>query len=90
MEVIARWLKQLGVIDSFRLERIARTGKTTKFASSARPSPTEVLITDVGVGVSQVFQSSFSAFTRPRARLSSSSSPRSIFTRASKPTSPTS
>jgi predicted ATPase len=54
VKVIARWLKQLGVIDSFRLERISKNRKDYEVRVKRSPNSTEVLITDVGVGVSQV------------------------------------
>ena len=52
--MIARWLKQLGVIDSFRLERVSKQRKDYEVRVKRSPASTEVLITDVGVGVSQV------------------------------------
>jgi predicted ATPase len=54
VEAIARWLKQLGVIDSFRLERISKNRKDYEVRVKRSPQSAEVLITDVGVGVSQV------------------------------------
>lgn len=53
VEAIARWLKQLGVIDSFRLERIGKR-KDYEVRVKRSPGSAEVLVTDVGVGVSQV------------------------------------
>jgi predicted ATPase len=54
VQVIARWLKQLGVIDSFRVEAISKHRKDYEVRVKRSPKSAEVLITDVGVGVSQV------------------------------------
>lgn len=54
VEVIARWLKHLGVIDSFRVEAISKHRKDYEVRVKRSPKSAEVLITDVGVGVSQV------------------------------------
>lgn len=54
VEAIARWLKKLGVIDSFRLERVSKNRKDYEVRVKRSPQSAEVLITDVGVGVSQV------------------------------------
>jgi predicted ATPase len=54
VEAIARWLKQLGVIDSFRLERVSKNRKDYEVRVKRSPQSAEVLVTDVGVGVSQV------------------------------------
>jgi predicted ATPase len=53
-QVVARWLKQLGVIDSFSVAQISPTRKEYEVRVRRTPQSTEVLITDVGVGVSQV------------------------------------
>ena len=52
--VIARWLKEMRVIDSFRVERIAKNRKDYEVRVKRTPKSAEVLITDVGFGVSQL------------------------------------
>ncbi len=54
VQAVARWLKQLGVIDSFRLERVSQHRKDYEVRVKRSAQSAEVLITDVGVGVSQV------------------------------------
>lgn len=53
-EQIARWLKELGLIDSFSVRRIAKDSNLYEVKVKKGPSSSEVLITDVGFGVSQV------------------------------------
>ena len=52
--VIARWLKEMKVIDSFKVKRIAENRKDYEVRVKRTPSSAEVLITDVGFGVSQL------------------------------------
>jgi predicted ATPase len=52
--VIAKWLKEMRVIDSFKVERIAKDRKEYEVRVKRMPESTEVLITDVGFGVSQL------------------------------------
>lgn len=53
-EVIAHWLKEMGLIDSFRVEEIAPGSNRWQARVRTRRGATEVLLTDVGFGVSQV------------------------------------
>jgi predicted ATPase len=52
--VIADWLLQAGMIESFRVEEIAKGRKDYEVRVRRTASSPEVLITDVGVGVSQI------------------------------------
>ena len=51
---IAQWLRDLGMIDSFSLEPIAENRRDYEVRVKRSPDATEVLITDVGFGVSQI------------------------------------
>jgi len=51
---VAHWLKSLGMIDSFDLRQIAENRKDYELRVRRSPHSAEVLITDVGFGVSQV------------------------------------
>jgi predicted ATPase len=53
-EMIAYWLRAMGMIDSFRVEEIAEGSNLWRAHVRTRPGATEVLLTDVGFGVSQV------------------------------------
>lgn len=53
-EYVANWLKQLGLIHSFNVTKIARDSKVFEVRVKKSPSSPEVLITDVGFGVSQI------------------------------------
>lgn len=53
-ERVAEWLKELGLIHSFRLRRIAEHRRDYEVRVRRSPASTEVLITDVGFGVSQI------------------------------------
>lgn len=52
--VVARWLKTLGVIDDFSVTPIARGRDEYEVRVKAPDTQREVLLTDVGFGVSQV------------------------------------
>jgi len=52
--LIARWLKQMAVIDDFKVHQIAKGRKEYEVRVKRTPRSAEVLITDVGFGVSQV------------------------------------
>lgn len=52
--VVARWLRELGVIDSFKVVPIDRGRDEYEVLVRAPGSRMEVLLTDVGFGVSQV------------------------------------
>lgn len=53
-EIIAHWLQDIGVIDSFNVEEIAPGSNRWQAKVRVRKNSTEVLLTDVGFGVSQV------------------------------------
>ena len=53
-EVIAHWLKELGLIHAFRVEEIAQNSNRWQAKLKTREGASEVLLTDVGFGVSQV------------------------------------
>lgn len=53
-EYVARWLQELGLIASFRVEPIAEGGQLYRVLVRKTPQAKEVLVTDVGFGVSQV------------------------------------
>jgi predicted ATPase len=53
-ERIARWLKELGLIHDFSVEAIAQNSSIYQVRVQKSPSSAEVLITDVGFGVSQI------------------------------------
>jgi predicted ATPase len=53
-EMIAHWLRKMGMIDSFRVEEIAEGSNLWRAYVRTRPGASEVQLTDVGFGVSQV------------------------------------
>jgi hypothetical protein len=53
-EVVAMWLKDLGLIDSFEVRPIVSGGKLFQVWVRRQPGAQEVLLTDVGFGVSQI------------------------------------
>ena len=53
-ETVAYWLKELGLIDSFRVAAIAENRQYYEVRVKRSPNSSEVLITDVGFGVSQI------------------------------------
>jgi len=53
-EVVAMWLKELGLIDSFEVRPIVSGGKLFQVWVRRQPGAQEVLLTDVGFGVSQI------------------------------------
>lgn len=53
-EMIAHWLRAMGMIDSFRVEEIADGSNLWRAYVRTRPGASEVQLTDVGFGVSQV------------------------------------
>ena len=53
-EVIAEWLKQLGLLDSFIVRKIAPNRKDYEVRVRTRRSTKDVDLTDVGFGISQV------------------------------------
>lgn len=53
-EMIGYWLRAMGMIDSFRVEEIAEGSNLWRAHVRTRPGSSEVQLTDVGFGVSQV------------------------------------
>ncbi|MBN1844803.1 MAG: DUF3696 domain-containing protein [Sedimentisphaerales bacterium] len=53
-ERIAFWLKEMGIIENFSLERIAKNRKDFELRVQKTKTSPQVLITDVGFGVSQI------------------------------------
>jgi predicted ATPase len=53
-ESVAFWLKELGLIHSFKVEPIAKGSNLYQVKVKRGPQSSEVLITDVGFGVSQI------------------------------------
>ena len=53
-ERVAYWLKQLGLIHDFKVELIAEGSNIYQVKVQKTPSSAQVLITDVGFGVSQI------------------------------------
>lgn len=82
--VIARWLQTMGLVESFEARPIAKHRKEYEVQVKTAGSRQKVNLTDVGFGISRSCQSSSRVFMPLRARRSSSSSPRSICTRASR------
>lgn len=53
-EVIAHWLRELGLVASFKIEELAKGSNRWQARVKTTESSSEVLLTDVGFGVSQV------------------------------------
>ncbi|GIL02811.1 MAG: hypothetical protein BroJett030_27100 [Alphaproteobacteria bacterium] len=53
-EMIAYWLREMGLIDGFKVEEIADGSNRWQARVRTSPGASEVLLTDVGFGVSQV------------------------------------
>lgn len=64
-EFIASWLKDLGVIHSFKVKAVAEGRKEYEVLVKTHASAPEVKITDVGFGVSQVLPALVQAFYCP-------------------------
>jgi predicted ATPase len=64
-EFIAQWLKDLGVIESFAVKPVAAGRKEYEVVVKTHAAATEVKITDVGFGVSQVLPALVQAFYCP-------------------------
>ena len=64
-ELIAYWLKDLGLIHSFRLSPIAEGRKEYEVLIRTHVNASEVKITDVGFGISQVLPVLVQAFYAP-------------------------
>ena len=61
-EFIAHWLKDLGIIESFSVEPVAAGRKEYEVLVKTHKSASEVKLTDVGFGVSQVLPALVQAF----------------------------
>lgn len=61
-EFIADWLKDLGLIHSFSVKPLAEGRKEYEVLVKTHPSASEVKITDVGFGISQVLPALVQAF----------------------------
>lgn len=64
-EFIARWLKDLGIIDDFSVKAVAEGRKEYEVLVKTHAQASEVKITDVGFGVSQVLPTLVQAFYCP-------------------------
>jgi predicted ATPase len=64
-EFVAQWLKDLGIIDSFAVKAVAEGRKEFEVMVKTDARATEVKITDVGFGVSQVLPALVQAFYCP-------------------------
>jgi predicted ATPase len=53
-EMVAYWLKQMGLIDEFKVEEIAPNSNRWQAKVRTKKGSSEVLLTDVGFGISQV------------------------------------
>jgi predicted ATPase len=53
-EMVAYWLKEMGLIEEFKVEEIAPNSNRWQARMRTRKSSSEVLLTDVGFGISQV------------------------------------
>lgn len=53
-EMVAYWLKEMGLIDEFKVEEIAPNSNRWQARVRTRKNSSEVLLTDVGFGISQV------------------------------------
>ena len=53
-QMLAYWLKEMGLIHNFSVERISKTGSIYEVRVQKTPGAAKVLLTDVGFGVSQV------------------------------------
>ncbi len=64
--LIAKWMKQLKLIEDFSVEPIAKGRKEHEVVIRINPSTSKVKITDVGFGISQVLPALVEAFYTPR------------------------
>jgi predicted ATPase len=62
---IAQWLKDLGIIESFEVKQVAKGRKEFEVVVKTHNNASEVKITDVGFGVSQVLPALVQAFYCP-------------------------
>ena len=54
VEKVAEWLKQMDLVDSFKLQSVGESGTIYQCYVKRAPTATEVLLPDVGFGVSQI------------------------------------
>lgn len=64
--VVAKWLKNLGLAAGFRVEEISKETSLYRVVVSATTESPEVLITDVGFGMSQILPVIVLCFYAPR------------------------
>ncbi len=64
-EFVARWLKDLGIIEDFAVKAVAEGRKEFEVLVKTHAQSSEVKITDVGFGVSQVLPALVQAFYCP-------------------------
>jgi hypothetical protein len=65
-EFAAKWLRDLGLIHEFRLSPVAESGKLYQLRIQKTRGSSEVLITDVGFGVSQILPVIVLCYYAPR------------------------
>lgn len=53
-EIVAHWLREMGLIEEFRVEEIGNNSNRWQARVRTRKNASEVLLTDVGFGISQV------------------------------------
>lgn len=68
-ELAADWLKRLGLIDSFSVRPITEGGKLFQVWVRRHPAAQEVLLTDVGFGVSQILPVIALCYYAPRGAI---------------------
>ena len=68
-EFIAHWLKELGLIESFSIREIARGSNLYRAMVKKNRASSEVLLTDVGFGVSQVLPALVLLFYVPKGSI---------------------
>lgn len=66
---VAWWLKKLGLIHRFRVEPLGEGSNLFRVAVRSSPKASEVLITDVGFGVSQILPVIVLCFYAPRGSI---------------------
>lgn len=64
-EYVARWLRKIGLIHEFRIERIAEGSPLYRVKVRKSPDAAETLIADVGFGVSQILPALVLCFYAP-------------------------
>ena len=63
---VAEWLKRLGLLHDFRVEALAEGRRVFEVKVRKSPESTEVLLTDVGFGVSQILPVLVLCFNAPQ------------------------